>query len=241
MAILEAFMKRLLNKATVVYKAKITPAVHHIRIQSERIKKAAFVPGYFLRVAVGLDNGELSTKDKIRSYSVWDIDPEKGTIDLAVATDGNGPGAQWAMQCQVGDALYFAWHKGKFLVDDTADSYLMIGDLSALAHLYQINRSLGGNKTVKSIIYHHNTGHLFADIDGTTPFTFTQLPQNPTAALIEQITGLIPRMGGEKMVYIAGDSRVCQALHGYLRRELQWAGSQLKVKPFWNPDKRGLE
>lgn len=189
MAILEAFMKRLLNKATVVYKAKLSPAVYHIRISSEPIKKATFVSGYFLRVAVGLDNEELSTKDKTRSYSVWDIDPQKGTIDLAIATDGNGPGAQWAPQCQVGDALYFAWHKGKFLVDNTADSYLMIGDLSALAQLYEIRRNLGGNKTVKSIIYHHNTGHLFADIDGTTPFTFKE-----DCSAVSSTKGLFPKI-----------------------------------------------
>ncbi len=234
-------MKRLLNKATVVYKASLTPSVYHIRIESESIKKATFVPGYFLRIAVGLGSDELSTKDKIRSYSVWDIDIEKGTIDLAMATESHGPGAQWVTQCKVGDPLYFACHKGKFLVDDTADSYLMIGDLSALAHLYELNRNFEGRKTVKSIIYHPNTEHLFADIDGSNPFTFTQLPQNPAAALIEQIQGLIPQMRGKKIAYIAGDSRICQALTQYFRKELQWTSSQLKIKPFWNPDKKGLE
>ena len=241
MAIIETFMKRLLNKAVVVYKTALTPVVYHIRIQSESIKQATFVPGYFLRVAVGLDNNELSTKDKIRSYTVWNIDTDKGTIDMAVATESNGPGAQWATQCKVGDQLYFAWHKGKFLVDDTADSYLMIGDLSSLAHLYEIKRNLPEDKIVKSIIYHQNTQDLFPDIDGANPFTFTQLPQNPGSALIQHIDALIPGMEGNKLVYIAGDSRVCVTLSQYFRKDLQWSNSQLKVKPFWNPEKKGLE
>ena len=241
MAILEAVMKRLLNKATIIHKATLTPAVYHIRIQSDSIKKATYVPGYFLRVAVGLDKDELSAKDKLRSYSVWEIDSKKGTIDLAIATESNGPGAQWATQCNIGDTLYFAWHKGKFLVDDTADSYLMIGDLSSLAHLHAINRNLTGKKKVKSIIYHQDTLDLYPDINNSNPFTFYQLPQNPIEALIKQIELVMPEMEGNKLVYIAGDSRVCVALTQYFRKELQWPTSQLKVKPFWNPDKKGLE
>ena len=234
-------MKRLLNKATVVHKATLSPVAYHIRIQSDSIRKADFVPGYFLRVAVGMDNEALSTKDKIRSYTVWAIDREKGTIDLAVATESNGPGATWATQSKVGDQLYFAWHKGKFLVDDTADSYLMIGDLSSLAHLYEIRRNLPDTKKVKSIIYHQSTQDLYPDIDGSYPFTFAQLPQNPTAELIQRLKEIIPEMEGRKMIYIAGDSRVCVALTQYVRKELQWSSDQLKVKPFWNLEKKGLE
>ena len=241
MAIIEAVMKRLLNKATVVYKTELTPAVYHIRIQSESIKGASFVPGYFLRLTVGLNDDSLSAKDKIRSYSVWELDSKKGTIDLAISTEGNGPGARWAAQCKEGEVVYFAWHKGKFLVDNSADSYLMIGDLSSLAHLYEINGNLTGNKKVKSLIYHQNTRELYPDLDGSTPFAFRQLPKNPTEALIPQIEDLLSEMEGTKMVYIAGDSRVCVALTQYFRNQLQWPSSQLKVKPFWNPEKKGLE
>jgi NADPH-dependent ferric siderophore reductase len=238
---LEALMKRLLNKATIVQKVTLTPAVYHVRIQSESIRKATYIPGYFLRVAVGLDNEAISIKDKIRSYSVWNLDIEKGTIDLAIATESNGPGADWAIQCKVGDQLYFTWHKAKFLVDDTADSYLMIGDLSALAQLYEIRRNLSSGKTVKSIIYSPDIQNLFPDIDGSNPFIFNQLPQNPVEALIRQVKDLTSEMKGKKLVYIAGDSRVCVALTQYFRKELQWPSSQLKVKPFWNPEKKGLE
>ncbi len=43
------------------------------------------------------------------------------------------------------------------------------------------------------------------------------------------------------MVYIAGDSRVCVALNHYFRKELHWDSKQIKTKPFWNPEKTGLE
>ena len=163
---IEAIVRRLLNKATIVYKANLTPIVYHIRIQSESIKKATYIPGNFLRIANGIDNESLPFKDKIRSYSVWNLDSKEGTIDLAVATESNGPGAQWATQCKVGDAVYFAWHKSKFLVDDSADSYLPIGDLSTLAQIYELKRNLSPEKTAKSIVYSLNIYVLFAEING---------------------------------------------------------------------------
>jgi NADPH-dependent ferric siderophore reductase len=48
-------------------------------------------------------------------------------------------------------------------------------------------------------------------------------------------------MKGKQMVYIAGDSRVCVALNYYFKNYLNWNTKQIKTKPFWNPEKKGLE
>jgi len=241
MGLLDTLMKGLMQEATIVHKSELSEAAYHIRIQSEGIKKASFVPGYFLRLAVGIDNDEVSIKDKRRSYTVWDIDQFKGTVDLAVATHSGGIGTQWVNQCQLGDTLFFGWHKGKFLADDTADSYLMIGDLSALAHLYKINRSLSPHKTIQGIFYSQDKKDLFPDLDGSKPFSFYEMPQDPLELIIRKIEEKVLQMTGKKMVYIAGDSRVCVALSRYFRKDLQWPSKQVKVKPFWNPEKKGLE
>lgn len=241
MGIIETIVKRLLQEATIVHKSELSNSVYHIRIQSENIKKAAFIPGYFLRLAVGIGNHEASIKDMVRSYTVWKIDKSNGTIDLAIATHSAGIGAQWAAQCKIGDSVFFAWHKGKFLVDDAADSYLMIGDLSSLAHLYEINRNLSKGKNIQSIFYSPDIHDLFPDIDGSTPFSFYKMPINPIDLIIEKINETLPKMTGKTMVYIAGDSRICVALSQYFRKELKWGNRQLKVKPFWNPQKKGLE
>lgn len=241
MSIVENLITRILQQATIVHKSALSPKVYHITIQSENIKKADFVPGYFLRIGVGIGIEDLSFRDKLRSYSVWRIDKEKGTIDLAVATHSKGPGAAWALSCNVGDTVHFAWHKGKFLTDSSSDDYLFIGDISALAHLYEIRRSLPKNKHIQSIIYCENIGELFADIDGKTPFDFYEMPENPAALLNQKLAALLPAMKGNKMVYIGGDSRICVSLTNFFRRELNWGSKQIKTKPFWNPDKKGLE
>lgn len=242
MGLLENILKNVvLENASIVKKEQISASVYKIRIKSESIKKEVFVPGYFLRLGIGIGNDELAFKDKVRSYSVWNIDQTEGFLDLAIATESKGIGANWVATCKEGDVVYFKWKKGKFLVDKTADSYLMIGDLSALSHLYILNRHLPETKQVHSVVYSQNSNDFFEDIDGTNPFNFYCLEQNSVSEILTKLKEIIPKMKGHKMVYIAGDSRVCIALNQYFKKELNWNTQQIKTKPFWNPEKTGLE
>ena len=242
MSILENILKTVvLEEATIIEKVTLSKSAFRIRLQGDSIRKATFTPGAFLRMAVGIGKEELSMKDKIRSYSIWDIDKEKGTLDLAIATHSNGVGSQWTKDCKEGDIVYYKWKKGNFTADDSADNYIMIGDLSALSHLYMINRNIGKNKQVTSFIYNSNKSELFSDIDGRVPFNFYELPENPYHEIIVQLKEIIPTLKGKTIAYIAGDSRTCIALNHFFRKELHWDTKRIKTKPFWNPEKKGLE
>lgn len=241
MGIVDKLIKRFLHQGIIVSKAKISASAYHIQISSESIKSVDFTPGYFLRLGVGIDNKDASIKDKVRSYSVWNIDKINGTLDLAIATHSNGIGAKWVENCTVGMKVSFTWKTGKFIQDNSSDSYLMIGDLSALSHLYIINRHLPKEKQVESVLYNESVEELYEDLDGETPFSFFQMAPNPVDNIKQKIVEILPSMRGTKMIYIAGDSRLCIALSQYFRNELNWNTKQLKIKPFWNPDKKGLE
>ena len=241
MTILKSIIQKILNRAVITEKEKISNAVYRIQIKSESIKNMDFTPGHFIRLAVGINDDEATKKDMVRSYSIWDMDKKKGTMELAVATHSNGVGAKWAKNCGIGDIIHFKSKKGKFLVDNSADSYLMIGDLSTLSHLYMINRHLSKDKKVESLIYNENIGELYPDIDANSPLSFYELERNHQDAIMALIRNKLPKMSGRKMVYIAGDSRVCVALNQYFRKELNWDPKQIKTKPFWNPEKKGLE
>ncbi|NIJ45638.1 NADPH-dependent ferric siderophore reductase [Wenyingzhuangia heitensis] len=242
MGIIENILKKVvLQEATILEKTQLSSSVYKVKLQSKNITNTPFIPGSFLRLGIGIGKEDISFKDKIRSYSVWNINKKEGTLDLAIATHSNGIGAEWVKNCKIGELIYYKWKKGTFLVDNTADSYLMIGDLSALSHLYIINRSLASNKKVESIIYSQNKKDLFTDIDGTTPFNFYEMLQNPQEDILEKVKKITSKMNGKKMVYLAGDSRICLDLNQYFRKELQWDTKQIKTKPFWNPNKKGLE
>lgn len=240
MALLETIMKKIMDKGQITSKTRLTDSVYKIDITSDAIKTMDFMAGYFIRLGVGIGQNTSTKKDMVRSYSIWDINKDTNTISLAIATDSNGIGAQWVKDCNVGDTVYYKTKKGTFTLDTSADSYLMIGDLSALSHLYIINKGLK-NKQVESIIYNNTLSDLFEDVDGTKPFNFYELEENATDSILEKVKEQLPNLKGKKMVYIAGDSRVCVALNHYFRKELHWDSKLIKTKPFWNPEKTGLE
>lgn len=240
MALLETIMKKIMDKGQITSKTRLTDSVYKIDITSDAIKTMDFMAGYFIRLGIGIGTNTNSKKDMVRSYSIWDINKDTNTISLSIATDSNGIGAQWVKNCNVGDTVYYKTKKGTFTLDTSADSYLMIGDLSALSHLYIINRSLE-NKPVESIIYNNTLSDLFEDVDGTKPFNFYKLEENAIDSILEKVKEQLPNLKEKKMVYIAGDSRVCVALNHYFRKELHWDSKQIKTKPFWNPEKTGLE
>ncbi|MGY0392197.1 siderophore-interacting protein [Bizionia sp. KMM 8389] len=241
MALIENIIKKIMDNGVIISKEQLSKSVYKIEIQSEAVKTIDFVPGCFIRLGVGIGQDASSKKDMVRSYSIWNINKAKNTFSLAIATHSNGIGAQWVKDCMAGDTVYYKTKRGKFTVDTTADSYLMIGDLSALSHLYIINRNLSKDKQVESIIYNKNITELYADIDNEKPFNFYSIEDNNTQEIIAKIEHLLSQLKGVKMAYIAGDSRVCIAVNNYLRKELKWNTKQIKTKPFWNPDKKGLE
>jgi len=241
MGLFTTVLKQILKEGTITDKKRISESVFQLTIQSEFFKSVDFVPGHFLRLVIGIDNDQLTREDSVRSYSVWGIDQKNGVVEIAIATHSQGAGANWAATQKKDSPIYFNWKKGKFVLDTISDSFLMIGDLSALSHLYMIRRNISQEKQVESIIYSQHRDELFADLDGSLPFDFYEMQENPFEQILERVKKIVPIMKGTKMVYIAGDSRVCIALTQYFRKELGWSSSQIKTKPFWNPLKKGLE
>ncbi|HWK04884.1 MAG TPA: siderophore-interacting protein [Puia sp.] len=240
MSFIEILVKGLLRKSVIVHKEKISKSVYHIRIQCKSLKKVTYKPGYFIQVFCGISKDRAS-REKNRSYSVWNFNRPDQTIDIAVDTHSGGPGANWAKLCRTGDAVYIRWQKSKFVIDHTGDHYLLIGDLSTLAHFYEISRHLPADKNVDSFIYSGSHSDLFPDIDGRIPLNFHELPANPTDAIIEKLSAFFLRPTDKHIAYVAGDSRICLSVNQHFRQEIQKDKEQIKLKPFWNPIVRGLD
>ncbi|NRA51954.1 MAG: siderophore-interacting protein [Phaeodactylibacter sp.] len=231
--------KVFLNESTVINKEKIADQAFRLTVQSEGLKNIAYTPGNHLRVFVGM-NTDHKLGDKVRTYSIWQLDKDSGTADLAVCTHSNGPGSTWVQTVQEGDYLYCSNPTGKFTLDTTADHYFFIGDASALGHLYEIRRHLPSDKTFDSFIYSAHKGQLFEDIDGTSPFKFYDaegVPVDEVQMLLKESTSNDPKT----IYYVGGDGRLCVALNRYLRNEQGVNSKVVKTKPFWMPNKKGLE
>jgi NADPH-dependent ferric siderophore reductase len=239
MGLLVKLIENFVSKATIRDKKQIAPHVFHIQIEGKALQQEHPL-GYTLRILVGKDK-DLGFDDNIRSYSTWRVNKERGVVDMAICTHGNGSGSQWARDCHVGDKMAFIWQKTNAVLDESAEAYLFIGDLSALGHLYALNRVVPTSKKISSFIYGADKEDFFSDINGTTPFAFHEIKNDPSAEIIKSLPRLISGLPENTSVYIMGDSRVCVQLTNYFRKDLNWNSRRIKAKPFWNPLKKGLE
>lgn len=238
MSIIQSLIDKTFHSGVLIHKEKITPTTYHIRIKLKQELKN-YIPGQQLRVLVGLDN-ITSLSNLVRTYSIWYYDELKNEANLAICTFSNGQGAKWVQALEYGDAVYFRGPEGKFTLNPNADNHLFFGDVSSLAHLYELNRHTGHLKTASGIVYSTSKSHYFDDIFPKRNFGFLESAANTLEDIITEISWNTIRKENTA-VYIAGETAFCVGLHNYFKKELNFSPKQLKTKPFWHPDKKGLE
>ena len=122
--------------ATVVAHQRIAAHTYHVRLAGAALRHLAYVPGYTVDVLVGPAGAPH------RKYSVWNYEPEAGLLDLAICTFSGGAGARWVQQLAVGAVVLLRPPRGKLTLLDGFDTYYLVGDATALAHLYELHRNL---------------------------------------------------------------------------------------------------
>jgi NADPH-dependent ferric siderophore reductase len=241
MGILNSIIDLVSKRATIIFKQQITSKTWHIRLKVNSADFKDYVPGEHLRILVGRHNNS-SISDMVRTYSVWNYDELQQTVDLAVCTFSGGSGARWAIEANVGDTVLYGGPKGKFTIDTSVQNYLFLGDVSALSHLYELRRNAGINKNITGIVYADSPEYIFPDISlcRTTPFGYLKNDANLLKSVIAEIAW--NNISKENtIVYIAGETAFCTALNDYFRKVLGWHPKQIKTKPFWHLDKKGLQ
>ncbi|WP_460138570.1 siderophore-interacting protein [Pseudomonas sp. H2_D07] len=68
----------------------------------------------------------------MRDYTPRRFDLDLGELDIDFVLHGDGPASTWAQQDQPGQHLYIGGPRGSLIVPDIFDSYLLIGDETAL-------------------------------------------------------------------------------------------------------------
>jgi len=77
-------------------------------------------------------SGDEGPRPSMRDYTPRRYDEASGELDIDFVLHGDGPAATWAAQAQPGQFLHIAGPRGSMIVPDIFDSYLLIGDETAL-------------------------------------------------------------------------------------------------------------
>jgi NADPH-dependent ferric siderophore reductase len=127
---------------------------HEPRRRALTVKRVDKVAAHMIRVTLGGDlegftslgfddhvklffpNGKTGEDGKpqsdSRDYTPRRYDPAANTLDVEFVIHDAGPATRWAMQAQPGQPLDIGGPRGSFIIPDTFDWHLMIGDDTAL-------------------------------------------------------------------------------------------------------------
>ncbi|MFJ2546915.1 siderophore-interacting protein [Pseudomonas sp. NPDC087612] len=102
-----------------------------------------------------LDNLDFSRdglRPTMREYTPRRIDLAGGEMDIDFVLHGDGPASTWAAQAQVGQVLNMAGPRASLVVPDIFDSYLLVGDETAIPAIARRLEELPAGRKVLVVI-----------------------------------------------------------------------------------------
>lgn len=219
----------------------LSRSMQRIRLQGEDLQNLQVIPGQQFRVEVP---GSPETDDQpvYRTYSMWRYDPAAGWLDLVVYLHLNGPGSRWARDAQVGQELDVFGPVGAYVVDRKARHHLFLGEETAAVAIQAMLQDLPEDAEARVLLEADGPEDALPAVsrfeEGAWVFR-EGAPAGPEGPLLEALQALeLPEEPG--VAYVAGELRTCMALRDHLLKERGWKRRDVRVKPFWAPDKVGL-
>ncbi|VVM67438.1 siderophore-interacting protein [Pseudomonas fluorescens] len=102
-----------------------------------------------LVLGAGKDNGPMPA---MRDYTPRRYDLDSLELDIDFVLHGDGPAATWAEQAEPGQFLHVGGPRGSMIVPDMFDSYLLIGDETALPAIARRLEGLAANRRALVIV-----------------------------------------------------------------------------------------
>jgi NADPH-dependent ferric siderophore reductase len=103
-----------------------------------------------LTMVLGRDNE--GPKPAMRDYTPRRIDLAAAELDIDFVIHGDGPASSWAEQAAPGHTLYIGGPRSSLIVDDVFDSYLLIGDETALPAIGRRLEELPAHRQVLVVV-----------------------------------------------------------------------------------------
>ncbi|MDR6922615.1 MULTISPECIES: hypothetical protein [Chryseobacterium] len=196
----------------VLLKTKIAAHTYHLKIQSSDFLQQGNTAEFFF------SNPYYDPQSKVHQYPFWNYEPVYHTADFAVHTFSEET-SQWIKAVQEGDTVFFRQISDASEADETGEHYFLIGDVTSLSRLYEINRTLSVSKTVSSLIYAEQDEELFPDLDHSFPLNFFISKPVKPEKVIEHIRYHFPENAKNTIAYILGNASVTEVVSRYIRKD----------------------
>ena len=185
-----------------------------------------------LELSAGLKNPIMPA---MRDYTPRRIDLASGELDIDFVLHGDGPASTWAAQAAPGQHLHIGGPRGSMVVPDMFDSYLLIGDETALPAIARRLEELPAKRNVLVVLDVENAAeqqplHSRADID--VIWVRRDAPHEDLCQTVEQLS--LPE--GRLYAWIATETARSRQLRKILLKTHGLNEEFVKAVGYWRLD-----
>ncbi len=176
-------------------------------------------------------------KPRVRSYTVRAHDPVAQTLVLDFALHGDaGPASAWAMSAKEGDHIMVSGPGAKKLVDNSADRFVIAGDLTALpaiaVNLEQLPVDAQGYAVIE-VIDESDKLDVSVPAGVELQWVINPHPDQPNTVLSDAVRALPWQTEGRTNVWVACEFENMRMLRRYFKQECQVERGDLYASCYW--------
>ena len=227
---------RMFVRGTLELNERFAGRIRRLTITGPALMGLDWRPGQHVRVHVGGSEPGL-VPGPLRTYSVWDYRTD--TIDLLVLEHGDGPGVRWAKAVRPGQDVLFTRPSGN-LIAHQGPYHVFVGEETASVAFGPIARSLPAGSPMYGVIEVDTPGDRVGLPDTVRWVYRNGAPAVASGTLVTEVSRLsLPDEPG--IAYVAGELRTVQAVRKHFVRDRGWPRRAVVIKPFWTPNRTGMD
>ena len=169
----------------------------------------------------------------MRDYTPRRYDAATGELDIDFVLHGEGPAATWAAQAQPGQFLHIAGPRGSMIVPDMFDSYLLIGDETALPAIARRLEELPANRSALVVVEVANPAEQqeFQSAAQVDVIWIVRGEQD-----LVQVTRKLEMPEGRLYAWVATESALSRKVRAVLLNEFGLDEAAVKAAGYWRLD-----
>lgn len=174
-----------------------------------------------------------------RRYTVRSFDAEQQLLTLDFVVHGDvGRAGRWAQRAQVGDRLQFRGPAGGWVPDPDADSYLLVGDESALPAIAGSAEAVPAGKPVVAVVEVQDAAGEVALVspgDLTVVWVHRIDATGPVEELLPAAVAALSTdsLPGRVSAFVHGEAVTTRAVRRHLLEHQLVARADLSCSPYW--------
>ena len=169
----------------------------------------------------------------MRDYTPRRIDLSRGELDIDFVLHGDGPASTWAEQAKPGQHLHIAGPRGSMIVPDMFDSYLLIGDETAIpAIARRLEELLPGRKVLAVIEIADAHEQQALDSAADVQVIWVVRGQDELLATVRELQ--VPK--GSLYAWVATETKLSRQVRRVLLDEHKLNDEFVKAVGYWRAD-----